>query len=110
MSSEILDFVKKMHQKGFLWSYSSEYLEHLPPSILIEHVLIYGNIEDIQQLFELFEYKRIQKVWKMILVPNPNHRKLNYYLAIFYFHYKNPKRLLNRQYETRLERLQRLAA
>jgi hypothetical protein len=105
-----LSFAQNLHHRGLLWSYDAVHLDTLPESILIEHALIYGDIPDIKALFELFSFDFVKKTWKKIVLPNPNHRKLNYFLAIFYFHYKNPTRLLNKKYETRIERLQRLAA
>ncbi len=105
-----LIFAQKLHRKGLLWSYDAAHLDTLPESILIEHALIYGDIPEIKTLFELFSFDLVKKTWKKTILPNPNHRKLNYYLAIFYFHYKQPYRLLNKKYETRIERLQRIAA
>ena len=103
-------FAQNLAKRGLLWSYDASQVDTLPDTVLIEHGFVYGDVPDIQAIFEIFPLKIIKKIWKTVLLPNPNHRKLNYYLAIFFFHYKNPKRVINKKYETRLDRLQRLAS
>ncbi len=95
------EFATQLAQRGLLWSYDPSEVGNLPDSVLIEHGLIYGDVPDIKAIFEIFPKKIIKNTWKKVLLPNPNHRKLNYYLAIIFFHIKKPYLLLNQSHETR---------
>ncbi len=103
-------FIKQLSASGYLWSYDPNCVTLLPDDIIIEHTLVYADTPDIQKLFALYDLKKIKKVWQTHLLPDSKYRKLNYFLAIFFFNSKNPTALLNKKYETRLEKLQRLAA
>jgi hypothetical protein len=110
MMSKKAEFAQQLAQRGLLWSYELSEVGKLPDNVLIEHGLVYGDVPDIKTIFEIFPKKMIKSTWEKVLLPNPNHRKLNYYLAIMFFHIKKPYLLLNQSYETRFDLLQRLAA
>ena len=102
--------INLLAQQGFLWSYDPAKVGSLPDEIIIEHTLIYADTPQIQTLFEIYNAKTIKKVWKKSILPNIRYRKLNYFLAKFFFNYRHPNILLNQHHETRLEKLQRLVA
>lgn len=102
---KLIDFLS---EKGFLWSYDPAKVRSLPDEIIIEHTLIYADTPQIQTLFEIYDPKKIKKIWKKNILPNLRYRKLNYFLARFFFNYANPYSILNKHHETRLEKFQRL--
>ena len=103
-------FIILIAQKGLLWSYDPSKVTLLPDEIIIEQTLVYADTPQIQTLFKLYDPKNIKKVWKQHILPDERHKKLNYFLARFFFNYRNPILVINRKYETQLEKLQRLVA
>ena len=104
------EFIKSLSRQGFLWSYDPAKVTLLPDEIIIEQTLIYADTHEIQTLFKIYDPKTIKKVWKKNLLPDTRYRKLNYFLAKFFFNYKNPNTILNVRHESRLEKLQSLVA
>ncbi|WP_027353739.1 hypothetical protein [Desulfosarcina sp. BuS5] len=94
----------KLKSKGILWCYSKMLsYQELGDELLIEHVLKYGDFNDLKSLFDIFNKKRVEKVWIDTLISDKRFIKLNYFLARFYFdkkveadYFKNMK---NRRYE-----------
>ena len=106
----LLDF---LIEKNLLWSYNPEQAKYLPESIIIEHILLYGDVPQLRLLFRTIALERIEKVWEQHLLPQPNLRKTNYYLAKFYFNkQKNIFKYIDHfiNHETRRDKLQRLIA
>jgi hypothetical protein len=107
---KLLDYLVK---HNLLWSYDPQQVQFLPENIIIEQTLRYGDVPQLRLLFETIDIKIIQKVWEQHLLPQPQYKKMNYYLAKLYF----KKRGNIHQYidyfiqnETRLNKLQRLIA
>ena len=99
--------------KNLLWSYDPARIHDLPDALIIEQVLVYGDVPQLAQLFVEFPKETIRSVWEQKLLPQAHYRKINYYLAIFYFDIKGDVRAYIDhfiQYETRIDKLQRLAA
>jgi hypothetical protein len=106
--ASLIDYLSEHH---FLWSYDPSSLHKLPDKILIEHTLLYADVPQLRYLFELFPKATIEQVWKETLLPVPEYRKLNYYLALIYFDIEDPNPLLNQyaQNASRLRKLQGIA-
>lgn len=105
-------FAASLSRRGCLWSYDPEKVALLPDAVLIEHALVYGDVPDIENAFVLFGKPAVEAAWRAHVLPDARFRKLNNYLARIYFGIKNPAPLLDQAiaHETRLARLQRLAA
>ena len=55
--------------KGAFWSYSKMIsYEELGKDLLIEHVLKFGDFDDLINLFNIFNNKTIENVWKDNLI------------------------------------------
>lgn len=54
---------RKLKKENCFWSYDSSKMKTISDESLIEHVLLYLDIEDINQLFPLFGYKKVKRVW-----------------------------------------------
>lgn len=54
-------------------------------NIIIEHVLIYGDVDDIYELLDEYGVETCKEVWLNAIVPDDRYRKLNFFLAKFFF-------------------------
>ena len=77
------------------WSYANVKADDISDEILIEKVLVYLDIEDINSLFLIYPYKIIKEIWrKEILIQDPFYHSLNILLAFHYFHIKSPEKYI----------------
>ena len=76
----------KLRNKGLFWSYSKNinYTEETT-SMFIEHLLKYGDFDDIKLGFELFGKRVMFKVWDKSLKSDKRFIKLNFMLARLFF-------------------------
>jgi len=80
---------RKLRREGLFWSYNRN-IEYIGDELLIEHTLLYAEIDDMSKLFELFDFETIKSVWNKRIVPDERHYGLNYYLAMIWFDISNP--------------------
>ena len=52
------ELFRKLKEENCLWSYDVSKMEAISDDALIEHVMLYLDIPDIDKLFLLFAYKR----------------------------------------------------
>jgi hypothetical protein len=79
------------------WSYADIKAEDVSDEILIEKVVIYLDIEDINSLFLIYPYKKIRDIWrKEIVILDPLYHSLNLLLAFLYFHIENPEKYIQK--------------
>ena len=99
-------------QHNHLWSYDAGQVKNLPDSILIEHALLYCDVEGLLLLFESFDKDDIRRVWEQKIVPHRRYHKLNFYLGLFFFRVKNIRHFLEQRIVEypRLRRLKLLAS
>jgi len=67
---------------NYFWSYKKD--ADLPPGIIAEKVLIYGDFEDIYAFQKEVGSDLIVKVWNEKIRKNPRYEKLNTVLEIMY--------------------------
>lgn len=90
-----LEFIDHIFQQNWLWSYNPQAKDQLSDTIIIEHSLLFGDVEDLQLLFVLYDDSDIRATWLERLVPQTRYRKLNTYLAKFFFHIDNADEFIN---------------
>ena len=79
------------------WSFADVKADEISDEILVEKVLIYLDIEDINSLFLIYPYKTIREIWiKEILIQDPFYHSLNLLLAFLYFHIKSPEKYIQK--------------
>lgn len=89
------DIIQKLKAENCFWSYSEDSINNVPDDILIEKVLVYLDLPEIDALFLMFPYKKIKKVWLEHLVPQGEYLySLNRFFAWYYFHVKRPDQYL----------------
>lgn len=83
---------RKLKKENCFWSYDSSKMKTISDELLIEHVLLYLDIEDINQLFPLFGYKKVKRVWLDRVAPQgAMFRSYNILYAWYYFGAKRPE-------------------
>lgn len=83
--------IELLNQECRLWSYDMQFKKDLPDDILIEKVMVYLDLEEIDMLFKLFSFQKIKRVWLDRLIPQENYLySLNRFFAWFYFRAKRP--------------------
>lgn len=86
MLNKKIKLFEKLRDKGIFWSYSkSANYEEIGSHLFIEHLLKYGDFDDIKIGFELFEKRYIKKIWKEKLKPDKSFIKTNLMLARVFF-------------------------
>lgn len=84
---------KKLIERNRFWSYNLHPHTVIPDDILIEKTLLYLDIDDINQLFVSFPYKKIKQVWRdRLVIQGAYFGRLNKLLAWMYFDIKNPEK------------------
>ena len=82
----------KLKKECCFWSYDVSKMESISDDSLIEHVLLYLDIEDVNQLFKLFGYKKVKRVWLDRVAPQgAMFRQYNILYAWYYFGAKRPE-------------------
>ena len=99
--------IEKLKQHHFLWSYEEDSVQDIPDDVLVELVMLYLDIEEINLLFQLFGYKKVKQAWiENVVAQGERYYNLNYFFAWYYFHAKQPrsyvKAMATRQLNKRL--------
>jgi REP element-mobilizing transposase RayT/predicted transcriptional regulator len=76
----------KIRDAGLLWSYAADisYTE-ARQGLLIESVLKYADLDDLQTLFRLFGKRQIKAVWERCMKSDMRFKKANYFIARVFF-------------------------
>jgi hypothetical protein len=79
------------------WSYDSVNSSDIPDHVLIEKVLIHLDIDDIDNLFHIFPWKKIKEVWlKEVVIHDSLYHSMNILLAFLYFHIRKPEAFIEK--------------
>ena len=89
------EVLAKLKQEHCFWSFRGETITDISDDVLIEKTLLHLDLEEINQLFKIYPFKRIKGVWLKHLVPQGEYlNTLNRFLAWYYFSVKSPDRYL----------------
>lgn len=99
--------IEKLKQEHCLWSYENDSIQNIPNDVLVELVMLYLDIDEINLLFRLFDYKTVKQAWiENVVAQGERFFNLNYFFAWYYFHAKQPrsyvKAMATRQLNKRL--------
>lgn len=85
------DLLAKLKQEHCFWSYNEDTISDISDDMLIEKTLLHLDLEEIDQLFQLYPYRKVKRVWLDHLVPQEEYLyTLNRFLAWYYFKAKSP--------------------
>ena len=60
LNDQRLKLLRKLKEENCFWSYDISKMDDISDEALIEHVMLYLDIDDINQLFPLFGYKKVK--------------------------------------------------
>lgn len=84
--------LSKLKKENCFWSYDVSKMKNISDESLIEYVLLYLDIEDINQLFPLYGFKKVKSVWFERVAPlGEMFRPFNILYAWYYFGAKRPE-------------------
>ncbi|MDE7073700.1 MAG: hypothetical protein K2O69_01390 [Odoribacter sp.] len=85
------DLLEKLKQEHCFWSFNEDSIKEISDDILIEKTLIYLDMEEIKQLFTIYPFKKVKRVWLETLIPQGSYLyTLNRFLAWYFFKAKKP--------------------
>jgi len=85
--------IEKLKLEHCLWSYQSDTVQDIPDDVLVELVMLYLDIDEIDLLFQLFDYKTVKRAWiENVVAQGERYYNLNYFFAWYYFHAKQPRK------------------
>ncbi len=106
---DLFDMIKNDH---LFWSYDVKSGCDVSDDLLIEHVLIYSDVDVILALFGVYGNERVRRAWERRIVPDSRYKRLNVYLGRIFFDiddigaFIHEKTAAHSRYET-LKRLDR---
>ena len=93
MSVDVIkqELLSKLKQEQCFWSYNEDSIKDIPDDMLIEKTLLHLDLEEINQLFLVYPFKKIKQVWLDYLIPQEEYLyTLNRFFAWYYFKAKKP--------------------
>ena len=93
MSNEVIkqELLAKLKQEHCFWSYNEDSIKDIPDDMLIEKTLLHLDLDEINQLFLIYPFKKIKQVWLDYLIPQEEYLyTLNRFFAWYYFKAKKP--------------------
>jgi len=90
---------RKLKKENAFWSYNPESvtLRNCDDETLIYKTLVHLDIEEINQLFSIYDKAKVQEVWERELCTQGDYyRRLNKFLAYYYFNIENPKKYIRK--------------
>ena len=83
---------RKLKKENCFWSYDVSKMKSISDEALIEYVMLYLDIEDIDNLFSLFGFKKVKRVWlDRVASQGEMFRPFNILYAWYYFGAKRPE-------------------
>lgn len=83
---------ERLKKEHCLWSYSQSSVKDIPDDVLVELVMLYLDIEDINLLFLLLPYDEVKSSWiANVVAQGERYYQMNVFFAWYYFHAKRPK-------------------
>ena len=87
-----IQLFRKRKKENCFWSYDMSKMMSISDESLIEHVLLYLDIEDVNQYFRLFGYKKVKRIWlDRVALQGEMFRPYNILYAWYYFGAKRPE-------------------
>lgn len=90
------ELVQKLVEQGYMWSYDVM-TNGASDVLIIEKSLLHLEFEDMHQVFDIYGFCKVKKVWKERLLSQGEYLSvINLLLASLFFHIKNPVRYIER--------------
>lgn len=80
------DLFNQLRDKGLFWSYAPDILYGVEKStLLIDTVLKYADISEINTVIDIFGIREVYKVWDTCMKNDIRFKRLNYFIARVFF-------------------------
>ena len=100
------ELLSKLKQEHCFWSYNEDSIKDIPDDMLIEKTLLHLDLEEINQLFLVYPFKKIKQVWLDYLIPQEEYLyTLNRFFAWYYFKAKKPDAYIKSMATRRLNKI-----
>lgn len=87
------ELISKLKEKHCFWSYDVDSITDVPDDMLVELVMIYLDLDDINLLFQLFSKKEVKRMWlENVVIQGERYYAINRAFAWYYFGIKRPGR------------------
>lgn len=85
--------INQLKAEHALWSYQPSSVQEIPDDLLVEWVMLYLDIDDINLLFQLLPFRCIKRAWlENVVSQGDRYYQLNVFFAWYYFNVKDPRR------------------
>jgi hypothetical protein len=85
----------------------------LNKTVVIEHILRFGDIDEINQIIEMYGIEECKKCWEAVLLPDIRIKKMNYFYAKFFFYPTEDElfinKLINSKFVSRSNRIENVS-
>ena len=105
-----VELFNKLVKECAFWSYDpkSVTLENITDEMLIYKVLVHLDIDEINQLFLIFDEGKIKSVWEeQLCIQDPYYHGLNVMIGGIYFNVKNPNKYIQNIQKRHFEQLEK---
>ena len=102
--------VEQLKAVNAFWSYEPSSVKDVPDDILVELVMRYLDMDEIDQLFQLYPAKKVKQAWIENMVPDERCYQLNKFFAWYYFGIKNPGQYVKAMATRQINKRQCLSA
>lgn len=83
--------IKRLKDANAFWSYDQDSIKDVPDNILVESVMLYLDLDDINKLFDLYSFRQVKKAWiENVVAQGERYYVLNKFFAWYYFGMKKP--------------------
>ena len=103
---------RKLKRENAFWSYNPESitLRNCDDETLIYKTLVHLDIEEINQLFIIYDKAKVKEVWERELcIQGDFYRRLNKFLAYCYFNIDDPKKYIRKIEKRHLKNIEKRA-
>ena len=86
-----LHLIERLKQDNCLWSYNHDSIQSIPDDMLVELVMLYLDIDDINLLFSIMTRKQVKRAWiENVVAQGERYYQMNTFYAWYYFNAKKP--------------------
>ncbi len=84
--------IDRLKEDNCLWSYNHDTIQSIPDDMLVELVMLYLDIDDINLLFSIMTRKKIKRAWiENVVAQGERYYQMNTFYAWYYFNAKKPQ-------------------
>ena len=84
--------IERLKQDHCLWSYDQSSVKDIPDDVLVELVMLFLDIDEINLLFSIYPYNEVKQAWiENCVSQGERYYNLNTFFAWYYFHAKHPQ-------------------